>query len=172
MYDETIMADAGEVLRLLGYFKQHIRITSDDADGDLQAKLQSALTSVGHDVHRVLVASTVTATAVTSSEAGVIRLTLRGPVREIVSVSVNGAVIAEGEGYDIRGNRLTVKGDFSDAVVEVTYKAGYRAIPPDMWEAVCLRGAGSYANPLDTVQERQRASDVLLRSYRFKDWIS
>jgi len=170
--DETIMTDAAQVQCLLDRFKSHLRLTSNDADADLMAKLQSALASVGHDVHRVLTFSTVTAVATTSSVGGRIVLRLRGPVREVERVSVNGTVLTEGEGYTVSGNRLSINGDYRDAAVEVVYRAGYVTMPSDMWEAVCLRGAGSYANPLDSVQERMRASDVLLRPYRYQDWQS
>ncbi|MBO4657948.1 MAG: hypothetical protein J5639_09275 [Bacteroidales bacterium] len=174
MMDETILTDSGAVTRLMGDFKNHLRLTTDDADADLRSKLMSALSSVGNDVNRILAASTVTATAVVDSLGGKIRLTLRGPVREVSSVSVNGVALVPGEGYVVSGNRLTINGDYSDAFVEIVYKAGYAdtSMPSDMWEAVCLRGAGSYANPLDTVQERMRASDILIRPYRYKEWQS
>lgn len=168
--DETIMTDTYEVLHMLQHFKDHLRITSDDQDADLRAKLMSALTSVGHDVHRVLLQSTVTASGIMTS-GGSMRLTLRGPVREMVSVSVDGAALSPDK-YTLAGNRLTIDAEFENALVEVVYKAGYQQMPADMWEAVCLRGAGAYANPIDSVQERLRASDILIRSYRFKDWQS
>lgn len=170
--DETILTDTYDVLHLLQHFKEHLRITSDDQDADLRSKLLSALTSVGHDVHRILVGSIVTSSGVMSSCGGEIRLTLRGPVQGVTSVSVNGVGLVEGEGYTVAGNRLTIKGDYSDAAVQVVYKAGYQCMPADMWEAVCLRGAGAYANPLDSVQERQRASDILIRPYRYTEWQS
>lgn len=168
--DETILTDTYDVLHLLQHFKEHLRITSDDQDADLRAKLMSALTSVGHDVHRVLLQSTVTASGIMTS-GGSIRLTLRGPVREMVSVSVDGAALGSDK-YTLSGNRLTINAEFENALVEVVYKAGYQQMPSDMWEAVCLRGAGAYANPIDSVQERLRASDILIRSYRFKEWQS
>lgn len=170
--DETIMTDNAEVLHLLEGFKQHLRITSDDANRDLCTHLLSAMTSVGHDVHRILAVSTVTSTGVMSSSGGEMQLTLRGPVRGVTSVSVNGTALAEGEGYTLAGNKLTITGDYSDATVEVVYRAGYQCMPADMWQAVCLRGAGEYANPIDSVQERMRASDTLLRPYRYKEWQS
>lgn len=169
--DETILTDTYDVLHLLQHFKEHLRITSDDQDADLRAKLLSALTSVGHDVHRVLLASTVTATGVMTS-GGTMQLTLRGPVREVVSVSVNGSALTEGEGYTLLGNKLKINAEFENALVEVVYKAGYHQMPSDIWEAVCLRGAGAYANPIDSVQERLRASDILIRPYRFVNWQS
>lgn len=168
--DETIMTDTYEVLHMLQHFKEHLRITSDDQDADLRAKLMSALTSVGHDVHRVLLQSTVTASGIMTS-GGSMRLTLRGPVREMVSVSVDGAALGSDK-YTLSGNRLTINAEFENALVEVVYKAGYQQMPSDMWEAVCLRGAGAYANPIDSVQERLRASDILIRAYRFKEWQS
>lgn len=172
MMDETILADNGAVDQLMAQFKNHLRLTSDDADADLRGKLMSALTSVGHDIHRVLPQSAVTATAIVDSVGGLVGLTLRGPVCSVASVSVNGDVLTEGEGYTVKGNRLEIRGNYKGATVQVIYRAGYETIPADMWEAVCLRGAGAYANPLDGVMERQRASDVLLRPYRYKNWIS
>lgn len=168
--DETIMTDTYEVLHMLQHFKEHLRITSDDQDADLRAKLMSALTSVGHDVHRVLLQSTVTASGIMTS-GGSMRLTLRGPVREMVSVSVDGAALGSDK-YTLSGNRLTINAEFENALVEVVYKAGYQQMPSDLWEAVCLRGAGAYANPIDSVQERLRASDILIRPYRFVNWQS
>ena len=173
--NETIKTDDAEVLHLLEHFKQHLRLTSSDADADLRSKLLSALSSVGHDVGRILVGCTVTATAITSSSGGQVRLTLRGPVRDVMSVSVDGEGLAEGEGYTVQGNRVKIIGNYRDAFIEIVYKAGYEHLAdsvPDLWEAVCLRGAGAYANPLDSVQERLRASDILIRSYRFNDWKS
>jgi hypothetical protein len=172
---ETIKTDETELLQLLGYFRKHLRLTTSDADADLRAKLLSALTSVGRDVNRILVGSTVTVTAMADSFGGQIKMTLRGPVREVQSVSVDGVALVEGEGYFVQGNRLRIIGDFRDAFIEVIYKAGIEQLAdtvPDMWEAVCLRGAGSYANPLDSIQERLRASDILIRSYRYTDWQS
>lgn len=172
MMDETILANNGALDQLMAKFKNHLRLTSDDADADLRDKLLSALTSVGHDIHRVLPMSTVKATAIVDSVGGRIVLKLRGPVCSVASVSVNGNAIREGEDYKVIGNTLQISGDYKEATVEVQYQAGYETIPADMWEAVCLRGAGAYSNPLDTVQERQRASDALIRPYRFKNWIS
>lgn len=169
--DETIMTEYNEVFKLLGPFRQHLRLTTDEADADLSGKLLSALNSVGHDVNRVLPCSTVTSTGIMTS-GGTMKLRLRGPVREIVSVSVNGVALVEGSGYSLIGNQLTINGEFENALVEIVHKAGYETIPADMWEAVCLRGAGAYANPLDSVQERLRASDILVRPYRFKEWQS
>lgn len=170
--DETIVTDAAQVSLLLGYFKQHLRLTSNDADVDLGQHLKSALRSVGHDVNRVLTTSTVTSTGRVSSMQGVVALTLRGPVRDVRSVTVNGIALVKDEGYTLTGNALTIKGDYEDALVEVVYVAGYQTMPEDMWQAVCLRAAGSYANPLDSVQERQRASDTLIRPYRYRNWQS
>lgn len=166
------MTDNCAVAQLLDAFKNHLRLTTDDADADLQDKLKSALSSVGHDVHRVLVGSIVTSTGRVTSIGGSVRLTLRGPVRGVDSVSVNGIALVEGEGYTVSGNRLDIKGNYDDALVEIVYRAGYETMPSDMWEAVCLRGAGAYANPLDSIQERMRASDILIRPYRYKYWQS
>jgi len=170
--DETIVTDAAQVSLLLGYLKQHLRLTTNDADVDLGMHLKSALRSVGHDVHRVLTTSTVTSTGRITSQGGQITLRLRGPVHEVRSVTVNGTALVRDEGYTLTGNALTIKGDYQDALVEVVHVAGYQEMPDDMWQAVCLRAAGSYANPLDSVQERQRASDVLVRPYRYKEWQS
>ena len=169
--EEIIEIDNCALTELLGYFKQHLRITSNDADADLMAKLRSALTSVGNDINRIMGSSVVTATAKVSSTAGEIRLTLRGPVRGLVAIYVDDEPVDESL-YSISGNRLRIAGDYIDVIVKVVYRAGYETIPADLWDAVCLRGAGSYANPLDSIQERRRASDVLIRAYRFRDWIS
>ena len=174
MMEEIIKTDNGALTALLAEFKNHLRLTSDDSDADLRSKLVSALTSVGHDIHRVLASSAVIATAVADSVGGKISLTLRGPVREVTMVSVDGEELQEGDGYTVKGNRLQIYGSYREATVEVRYTAGYHFedLPSDLWEAVCLRGAGAYSNPLDGVQERLRASDVLIRPYRYTDWRS
>ena len=172
MAEVHIVTDLDALGSLLPAFKQHLRITGCDADADLMQKLQSALLSVGGDIDRVMAKSTVTATAIANSVDGKVHMALRGPVRTVCSVSVNGDTLAEGEGYKIIGNRLCIYGNYRDAIVEVVYKAGYHPMPADLWEAVCLRGAGAYANPIDGVQERLRASDNLLMPYKYREWIS
>ena len=141
---------------LLQEFKRHIRMTSDDLDAELYAKLMAAVRHAEHHIGKVILRSEfVTTVPFTSS------LTLKAPGIVVESLEVDGE---ETNGFDQDGKTLHVYG--SGTSMTVTYEAGYECIPPDMKTAILMHAASLFNNPTDSVETLTKASQNLLRPYR------
>jgi len=143
---------------LLQEFKRHIRMTSDDLDAELYAKLMAAVRHAEHHIGKVILRSEfVTTTAFASA------ITLKAPGITVESLEVDGARVY---GYDLRGRSLILPAGVTGTTMTVTYEAGYECIPDDMKAAILMHAASLFNNPTDSVEVLTKASQNLLRPYR------
>ena len=143
---------------LLQAFKSHIRMTSDDLDAELNAKLMAAVRHAEHHIGKVILRSEFVTT--TDFKPA---LTLKAPGLVVESLEVDGAEVT---GYSVKGRVLTLPAGVSGQRVTVTYTAGYECIPPDMVNAILMHAASLFNNPTDSVEVLTKASQNLLRPYR------
>ena len=141
---------------LLQEFKRHIRMTSDDLDAELYAKLLAAVRHAEHHIGKVILRSEFVETVPFSSS-----FTLKVPSPVVESLEVDGE---ETNGFDQDGKTLHVYG--SGTSMKVTYEAGYESIPWDMKAAILMHAASLFNNPTDSVETLAKASQNLLRPYR------
>ena len=141
---------------LLQEFKRHIRMTSDDLDAELYAKLLAAVRHAEHHIGKVILRSEFVETVPFASS-----FTLKVPNPVVESLEVDGE---ETNGFDQDGKTLHVYG--SGNSMTVTYEAGYESIPWDMKAAILMHAASLFNNPTDSVETLAKASQNLLRPYR------
>ena len=141
---------------LLQEFKRHIRMTSDDLDAELYAKLMAAVRHAEHHIGKVILRSEFVVTAPFAST-----LTLKVPNPVVESLEVDGQEVTD---YSVNGKILQVGG--TGTQMTVTYEAGYECIPPDMKAAILMHAASLFNNPTDSVEVLTKASQNLLRPYR------
>ena len=141
---------------LLQEFKRHIRMTSDDLDAELYAKLLAAVRHAEHHIGKVILRSEFVETVPFASS-----VTLKVPSPVVESLEVDGE---ETNGFDQDGKTLHVYG--SGTSMKVTYEAGYESIPWDMKAAILMHAASLFNNPTDSVETLAKASQNLLRPYR------
>lgn len=144
----------------LARFKSHLRLTSDDLDAELGSKLEAAIRSAEATIGKVISPSHL-------SQEFRFRQSLRlhGPVMEIQGVKVDGTYLDPSD-YSLKGSCLEIAAAVSGERVEVEWKAGMDPVPPDIINAILLKGARLFNNPGDTVDVMVNASDNLLRPYR------
>ena len=141
---------------LLQEFKRHIRMTSDDLDAELYAKLLAAVRHAEHHIGKVILRSEFVETVPFASS-----YILKVPNPVVESLEVDGE---ETNGFDQDGKTLHVYG--SGTSMKVTYEAGYESIPWDMKAAILMHAASLFNNPTDSVEVLTKASQNLLRPYR------
>ena len=141
---------------LLQEFKRHIRMTSDDLDAELYAKLLAAVRHAEHHIGKVILRSEFVETVPFASS-----YILKVPNPVVESLEVDGE---ETNGFDQDGKTLHVYG--SGTSMTVTYEAGYESIPWDMKAAILMHAASLFNNPTDSVEVLTKASQNLLRPYR------
>ena len=141
---------------LLQEFKRHIRMTSDDLDAELYAKLLAAVRHAEHHIGKVILRSEFVDTVPFASS-----YILKVPNPVVESLEVDGE---ETNGFDQDGKTLHVYG--SGTSMKVTYEAGYESIPWDMKAAILMHAASLFNNPTDSVETLAKASQNLLRPYR------
>ena len=141
---------------LLQEFKRHIRMTSDDLDAELYAKLLAAVRHAEHHIGKVILRSEFVETVPFASS-----YILKVPNPVVESLEVDGE---ETDGFDQDGKTLHVYG--SGTSMTVTYEAGYESIPWDMKAAILMHAASLFNNPTDSVEVLTKASQNLLRPYR------
>ena len=141
---------------LLQEFKRHIRMTSDDLDAELYAKLLAAVRHAEHHIGKVILRSEFVETVPFASS-----YILKVPNPVVESLEVDGE---ETNGFDQDGKTLHVYG--SGTSMKVTYEAGYECIPADMKAAILMHAASLFNNPTDSVEVLTKASQNLLRPYR------
>lgn len=141
---------------LLQEFKRHIRMTSDDLDAELYAKLLAAVRHAEHHIGKVILRSEFVETVPFASS-----FILEVPSPVVESLEVDGE---ETNGFDQDGKTLHVYG--SGTSMKVTYEAGYESIPWDMKAAILMHAASLFNNPTDSVETLAKASQNLLRPYR------
>ena len=143
---------------LLQEFKRHIRMTSDDLDAELYAKLMAAVRHAEHHIGKVILRSEFVTTVPFASS-----LTLKAPGIVVESLEVDGVAV---QGYCLNGRALHVPAGVSGQQMTVTYEAGYECIPDDMKAAILMHAASLFNNPTDSVEVLTKASQNLLRPYR------
>ena len=142
-------------------FKQHLRITSNDLDDELTAKLKAAVNMAEHEISAVISVSTFTLTRGFAHS-----IELRWPTTEVTSVKVDDNALTDDK-YSHTEDRLIIKADVEGERVEVVYTAGITPAPDDIKAAILLLGANIFNNPVDHPEERDRTSARnLLRPYR------
>lgn len=146
---------------LLGEFRSHLRLTSNDLDAPLSTSLKAAINSAEHEISRVIELSEFTLTNPFNSV-----ISLRYPVIDVTSVKVDGVEIPE-DSYSHGDSTLVFTDEVQGESVEVIYLAGYTEIPEDIKAAVFLLGGALFNNPTDRPEERDRTTARnLLRPYR------
>ena len=143
---------------LLQEFKRHIRMTSNDLDAELYAKLMAAVRHAEHHIGKVILRSEFVTTVPFASS-----LTLKAPGIVVESLEVDGETVA---GWSVEGHVLYVPSTVSGETMTVTYEAGYECIPWDMKAAILMHAASLFNNPTDSVEVLTKASQNLLRPYR------
>ena len=143
---------------LLQEFKRHIRMTSDDLDAELNAKLLAAVRHAEHHIGKVILRSEFVTTVPFAST-----LTLKVPGPVVESLEVDGVRIV---GWYVDGNTLYLPSTITGTNMTVTYEAGYECIPWDMKAAILMHAASLFNNPTDSVETLAKASQNLLRPYR------
>ena len=143
---------------LLQEFKRHIRMTSDDLDAELYAKLMAAVRHAEHHIGKVILRSEFVTTQAFSNT-----ITLKVPNITVESLEVDGVEVT---GYGLQGRVLNVPQGVYGQTVTVTYEAGYECIPADMKAAILMHAASLFNNPTDSVEVLTKASQNLLRPYR------
>ncbi len=140
-------------------FRNHIRLTSDSLDGELQDKLMAAVRAAEHFIGKLIAPSLITFTTSLSRS-----LTLpEGPVIEVLGVKVDGK---EMDSYTREGRVITFSDDVAGSEVVIVYKAGMESVDYDIRAAVLLHAAAILNNPVDSVETLPKASTNLLRPYR------
>ena len=143
---------------LLQEFKSHIRMTSNDLDAELYAKLMAAVRHAEHHIGKVILRSEFVTTVPFAST-----LTLKAPGPVVESLEVDGVAVT---GWSLDGTTLYVPSTVTGTTMTVTYEAGYTCIPWDMKAAILMHGASLFNNPTDSVETLPKASQNLLRPYR------
>ena len=155
-HDETALAF------LLNKLKSHLRITANDLDDELCAKLCAAIDQAEHHIGRIILKSTLIDTIPFSSI-----VTLSRPLLSVDGIEVDGASVdLAGVEVDVFAGTATLPQGIQGNAMTVTYEAGMVQIPADIVEAVLLLAAYHFNNPLDTVDERFRACFRILRAHR------
>ena len=143
---------------LLEEFKSHIRMTSSDLDAELNQNLMAAVVHAEHHIGKVILRSRFVAVLPFSQS---VRLKVPAPVVE--GLEVDGVPVTD---YSVKGRVLTVGQGVGGSQMEITYEAGYEAVPFDMKAAIFMHAATLFNNPTDSVETLAKASQNLLRPYR------
>lgn len=155
--------DASALARLMAKLKSHLRITSNDLDDELMAKLTAAIDSAEHFIGRIILESSIKDTLPFSSKVALSR-----PLISVDGVEVDG-VETSSFTTDIFTGTLGFSEDMTGYAVEVSYNAGMTQIPPDIVNAILLMASSLFSNPMDSVETLPKASQLLLRPHRTYD---
>lgn len=155
--------DTSELAFLLSKLKSHLRITADDLDDELMAKLKAAIDSAEHYIGRIILESSIKDTLPFSS-----KVALGRPLISVDGVEVDGVETSDFT-TDIFTGLLLFPDDMTGHAVEVTYTAGMGQIPSDIVSAILLMASSLFANPMDSVETLPKASQMLLRPHRTYD---
>lgn len=144
----------------LADFKSHLRITSNDLDGELQVKLMAAVNAAENMIGQVIALSRFTVKGMLKEYCLVLP---SRPLVEVEAVSLDGVPI---EDYTLSGRVICFPDEAIGSEVEVTYIAGMQEVPYDIRAAILLHASALFNNPVDSVETLPKASTNLLRPYR------
>lgn len=145
----------------LADFRRHLRITSNDLDAELHAKLRAAIRVAEHEISTVIAPSVFSISCKFVSNLG-----LRWPVRSVTSVKVDGELLPETD-YTVTESNLSISEGVAGSKMEVVYEAGLEEVPEDVQAAILLLAGSLFNNPTDRPEERDRTTARnLLRPYR------
>ena len=109
--------DTVQLAFCLGRLKSHLRITSNDLDGELMNKLTAAIDSAEHFIGRVIPLSTITETLPFSSVVPLSR-----PLVSVDGLEVDGTSMDLGTcEVDVFTGTVTLPDDAEGKAVEVVY---------------------------------------------------
>ena len=155
-HDETALAF------LLNKLKSHLRITANDLDDELCAKLCAAIDQAEHHIGRIILKSTLIDTIPFSSV-----VTLSRPLLSVDGIEVDDTDVDLAEvDVDVFAGTVSLPSTVEGNAVKVTYQAGMVQPPADIVQAILLLASFYFTDPMDSVDERHRASMRLLRPHR------
>lgn len=143
----------------LDEFKRHLRITSNDLDAELESKLMAAIVSAENYIGKVIAVSQFKESGKISNPMS---MPLKGPVQQVLSLRVDDVEID----YDLDGDEILFDAPEGSSY-EVEYISGYEMVPYDIKAAVLLKAAALFSNPVDSVEQLPKASESLLKPYRW-----
>ena len=147
---------------LLGEFRNHLRMTSNDMDAVLEQSLEVGIERAEAEIGKVIALSRFAGVQMPFAQT----LSLRGPIVEVTSVKVDGTEVPAAD-YTADPWSLTFADGVEGSSVVLEYKAGMEQIPSMVKGAIFLFGGRYFNNPTDTPEERDRtAAANLLRPYR------
>ena len=154
--------DTVQLAFCLGRLKSHLRITSNDIDGELMNKLTAAIDSAEHFIGRVIPLSTITETLPFSSVVPLSR-----PLVSVDGIEVDDTPIdLDTCEVDVFTGTVSFPDETDGKAVKVVYNAGMGQIPADIVSAILLIASSLFSNPMDSVETLPKASSRLLRPYR------
>lgn len=154
--------DSTKLAFFLEKMKSHLRITANDLDNELMAKLTAAIDSAEHFIGRVILKSDFEETIPLSS-----KVTLCRPLLSVDGIKVDDTEIsADDYDVDVFSGTITFLGDVEGKALKVKYTAGLSQVPSDITNAILLMASSLFANPMDSVETLPKASSNLLRPYR------
>lgn len=146
---------------LLGEFRNHLRLTSNDLDAILEQSLEVGVERAEAEIGCVIALSKFVVQLPFSQT-----LSLRGPIEKVLAVRVDGSVVPASQ-YTFDKWGITFAEGVEGTSVEVSYSAGFTQVPSMIKGAIFLFGASYFNNPTDRPEERDRtAAANLLRPYR------
>lgn len=147
---------------MLRRLKSHLRITANDLNEELMAKLTASIDSAEHFIGKIILKSDFIDTIPFSSKVALSR-----PLISVDGLKVDDTAVLD-DAYEV--DMFTATITFSDQIdgkaVNVEYAAGMEQVPSDIVNAILLMASSLFANPMDSVETLPKASSMLLRPYR------
>ena len=154
--------DAAALAFFLSQLKSHLRITSNDLDSELMAKLFAAVENAEHFIGRIILKSTLVDMVPFSSTVALSR-----PLIQVDGLEVDGDPVSlDDVCVDIFAGTVCLPPSLTGKAVKVTYQAGMVQPPADVVNAVLLIASSLFSNPMDSVETLPKASMRLLRPHR------
>lgn len=154
--------DAVSLAFMLKRLKSHLRITANDLDEELMAKLTASIDSAEHFIGKIILKSDFIDTIPFSSI-----VTLSRPLISVDGIEVDDTAVADVNfEVDLFAATVTFSEQIDGKVAKVEYEAGMEQVPSDIVNAILLMASSLFANPMDSVETLPKASSMLLRPYR------
>ena len=154
--------DAAALAFFMSRLKSHLRITANDLDGELMAKLLAAVENAEHFIGRIILKSDLIDTIPFSSI-----VTLSRPLIQVDGIEVDGTQVDMNEvEVDVFTGTVSLPSSVNGKAMKVTYEAGMVQPPADIVNAILLIASSLFSNPMDSVENLPKASMRLLRPHR------